>query len=181
MKIIRTEIPDILILQPDVFRDIRGFFFESWNERVFQEATSSNVRMVQDNHSLSKKGVLRGIHYQIQAAQAKLVRVVRGRVLDVAVDLRRSSATFRRWVAVELSEDDFLQLWIPAGFGHAFFTLSDEAEVLYKASDYYAPQHERCILWSDPAVGISWPAGLEPILSEKDRRGSTLDSADLFP
>ena len=181
MKAVRTDIPDVVILEPRVFGDERGFFLESWNARDFGAAVGSDVQFVQDNHSRSKRGVLRGMHYQISQPQGKLVRVVRGRVFDVAVDLRRSSATFGRWVSVELSEDSHRQMWIPAGFAHGFLVLSDWAEVLYKTTDYYAPQHERCLLWNDPDVAIDWPLPGEPVLAAKDREGLPLRRADAFP
>ena len=181
MKVIETPIPDLLVLEPRVFGDSRGFFLESWNERTFREATGVTLGFVQDNHSRSARGVLRGLHYQLQQPQGKLVRVVRGAVFDVAVDLRRSSATFGRSYCVELSEDNHRQLWIPPGFGHGFMVTSESADFLYKATDYYAPEHERCVLWNDPALGISWPIeGLTPLLSEKDRQGRPLAEAEVF-
>lgn len=180
MKVTRTEIPDVLILEPRVFGDARGFFLESYNEKVFRESTGLSVNFVQDNHSRSGKGVLRGLHYQLQQAQGKLVRVVRGSVFDVAVDVRRSSPTFGKWVGVELSEDNHRQFWVPPGFAHGFVVLSESADFLYKATDYYAPEHERCIAWNDPAIGIRWPEGVEPKLSEKDRTGATLGEAEVF-
>lgn len=180
MNVIRTEIPDVLILEPRVFGDARGFFLESFNERVFREATGVDLPFVQDNHSRSGRGVLRGLHYQLQQAQGKLVRVVRGAVFDVAVDVRRSSPTFGQWVGCELSEDNHRQFWVPPGFAHGFVVLSETADFLYKATDYYAPEHERCIAWDDPAVGIRWPEGIEPKLSEKDRRGLALAEAEVF-
>ena len=157
MKVIETAIPDLLILEPKVFGDARGFFMESFNARRFHEATGLNVDFVQDNHSRSAKGVLRGLHYQIQQAQGKLVRVVRGSVFDVAVDLRRSSPTFGQWVGVTLSEENNRQFWIPPGFAHGFLVTSDSADFLYKTTDYYAPEHERSLAWNDPAVGAQWP------------------------
>lgn len=181
MKVIETPIPDLLVLEPKVFGDARGFFLESWNERNFREATGVTLPFVQDNHSRSARGVLRGLHYQLQQSQGKLVRVVRGSVFDVAVDLRRSSPSFGRWHGVELSEVNHLQLWIPPGFGHGFLVTSESADFLYKATDYYAPQHERCVLWNDPALAISWPIeGLTPLLSDKDRQGRTLAEAEVF-
>ena len=184
MKVTPTAIPEVLILEPKVFGDARGFFFESFNERAFCEATGTNVSFVQDNHSRSAKGVLRGLHYQIQQPQGKLVRVVRGRLFDVAVDVRRSSPTFGRWVGTELSEDNHRQFWVPAGFAHGFLVLSDSADFLYKTPDYYAPQHERCIAWNDPAIGINWglaAAGIaEPLLSAKDRDAVPLAQADVY-
>ena len=181
MKVIPTSIPDVLIIEPKVFGDARGFFFESFNQRAFNEAVGQDVQFVQDNHSRSGKGVLRGLHYQVQNAQGKLVRVARGRVFDVAVDVRKGSPTFGQWAGVELSEDNHRQFWVPAGFAHGFVVLSDTADFLYKTTDYYAPAHERCITWNDPDVGIDWPlaeAGISaPILSDKDRQGASLASA----
>src|SRR5262249_23289506 len=180
MNVIRTAIPDVLILEPPVFADERGFFLESWNARAFRAEVGSDVGFVQDNHSRSRRGVLRGLHYQVVQPQGKLVRVVRGRVFDAAVDLRRSSATFGRWVGVELSGDDHRQVFVPPGFAHGFLVLSDEADVLYKTTDYYAPQHERCLIWNDPGVGIDWPLAGEPLLAAKDRAGRRLNEADTF-
>ena len=177
MKTTPTAIPDVLIFEPQVFGDARGFFFESFNQKVFQEATGLNVNFVQDNHSRSAKGVLRGLHYQIDQAQGKLVRVVRGAVFDVAVDLRKSSATFGQWVGVELSESNNRQMWVPPGFAHGFLTLSDSADFLYKTTDYYAPKFERCVAWDDPVLAIAWPlAGLTPKISAKDQAGAAMDS-----
>lgn len=181
MKAIATSMADVLILEPRVFDDGRGFFMESWNARTFQEAVGREVNFVQDNHSRSRRGVLRGLHYQVKQTQGKLVRVVRGRVFDVAVDLRQSSPTFGRWVGTELTEENKRQLWIPPGFAHGFLVLSDIADFLYKTTDYYAPEHERCVLWNDPAIGIAWPTGAEPVLSPKDRNGVPLQKAELFP
>ena len=175
-----TAIPDVLMLQPKVFGDSRGFFFESFNEQDFAQATGLNVTFVQDNHSRSAKGVLRGLHYQVQQPQGKLVRVVRGAVFDVAVDIRRSSPTFGQWVGSELSEDNHRQFWVPPGFAHGFVVLSESADFLYKTTDYYAPAHERCIAWNDPDIGIEWPVGLEPVLSAKDVSGMPLAKAELF-
>ena len=180
MKVTRTAIPEVLVLEPKVFGDARGFFLESFNEKVFREATGVAAPFVQDNHSRSARGVLRGLHYQLKQPQGKLVRVVRGAVFDVAVDVRRSSPTFGRWVGVELAEDNHCQLWVPAGFAHGFVVLSESADFLYKTTDYYAPEHERCIAWNDPAIGIEWPRGLEPTLSDKDRRGLPLADAEVF-
>lgn len=180
MNIIRTEIADVLVIEPKVFGDARGFFFESFNEKAFREATGLDVKFVQDNHSRSAKGVLRGLHYQIRQPQGKLVRVVRGAVFDVAVDLRRSSATFGRWVGMELTEDNKRQLWIPPGFAHGFLVLSDTADFLYKTTDYYAPSEERCIAWNDAEIGIRWPAELRPQLSAKDAAGGHLRDAEVF-
>jgi dTDP-4-dehydrorhamnose 3,5-epimerase len=180
MKATVTAIPEVLVLEPKVFGDARGFFYESFNQKVFKEATGLDVTFVQDNHSRSAKGVLRGIHYQVRQAQGKLVRVTSGSVFDVAVDLRRSSPTFGRWVGVELSEENKRQLWIPAGFGHGFIVTSESADFLYKATDYYAPEYERSVAWDDPDVGIAWPEGLNPLLSEKDKRGVKLSAAEVF-
>jgi dTDP-4-dehydrorhamnose 3,5-epimerase len=180
MQMIPTAISGVLILKPKVFGDERGFFFESFNEKIFGELTGIHIRFVQDNHSLSGKNILRGLHYQIQQPQGKLVRVVRGEVFDVAVDLRKHSPTFRQWVGVRLSSEDKQQLWIPAGFAHGFVTLSDYAEILYKTTDYYAPEHERCIRWDDPELNISWPIDSKPILSEKDKQGVLLQDAEVF-
>jgi dTDP-4-dehydrorhamnose 3,5-epimerase len=180
MKVISTAIPDVLVLEPKVFGDARGFFLESFNERVFREATGLDVSFVQDNHSRSARGVLRGMHYQIQQPQGKLVRVVRGTVFDVAVDLRRASPTFGRWAGVELSEDNHRQFWIPPGFAHGFLVTSDSADFLYKATDYYAPQHERSLAWDDPELGIQWPAGVTPLLSDKDRTALPLKLAEVY-
>jgi dTDP-4-dehydrorhamnose 3,5-epimerase len=180
MKVVRTAIPDVLILEPRVFPDERGFFLESWNARDFRAALGFDVTFVQDNHSRSRRGVLRGLHYQVLQSQGKLVRVVRGRVFDVAVDLRRSSAAFGRWVGVELSDDDHRQVFVPPGFAHGFLVLSDEADVLYKTTDYYAPQHEHCLIWNDPDVGIPWPLSGEPVLAAKDRAGLRLNEAETF-
>lgn len=180
MKTTRTAIPDVIELEPRVFGDERGFFYESFNQRAFAEATGVELQFVQDNHSRSTRGVLRGLHYQVKQPQGKLVRVVRGAVFDVAVDLRRSSPTFGRWVASELTEDNRRQLWVPPGFAHGFLVLSESADVLYKTTDYYAPEHERCIRWDDPEIGIDWPAGMSPRLSERDRRGEAFAAAALF-
>ena len=180
MKVIPTAIPDVLILEPNVFGDVRGFFYESFNQNVFAQATGLDVQFVQDNHSRSSKGVLRGLHYQIQQPQGKLVRVVRGAVFDVAVDIRRSSATFGQAVGLELSEENHRQLWIPPGFAHGFLVLSDRAEFLYKTTDYYAPEFERCLIWNDATIGIEWPLQNEPQLSTKDQAGLSLSQAELF-
>lgn len=180
MKIIPTNIPDVIILEPKVFGDSRGFFFESFNQQSFSKATGLDVQFVQDNHSRSTKSVLRGLHYQIQHPQGKLVRVTHGRVFDVAVDIRRSSPTFGQWEGVELNADNHRQLWVPAGFAHGFVVLSDSADFLYKTTDYYAPESERCIAWNDPAIGIDWHYDGEPQLSEKDRQGLLLKDAELF-
>ncbi len=179
MKILPTKLPGALILEPKVFGDSRGFFFESFNRRVFAEATGMELDFVQDNHSRSAKGVLRGLHYQIKQPQGKLVRVVRGAVFDVAVDLRRSSPTFGQWDGVELSEDNQRQLWIPPGFAHGFVVLSESADFLYKTTDYYAPEHERCVIWNDQDIGIDWPIRT-PQLSGKDQAGRAFAEAEVF-
>ena len=181
MKATRLAIPDVVLIEPKVFGDERGFFFESFNQKAFNEATGTNHQFVQDNHSRSAKGVLRGLHYQIQQPQGKLVRVVRGAVFDVAVDIRKSSPTFGQWVAEELSEDNHRQLWVPPGFAHGFMVLSETAEFLYKTTDYYAPHYERCIAWNDPVIGIEWPhLAQAPVLSAKDQQGVQLGDADVF-
>ncbi len=180
MKVTPTTLPGLLILEPKVFGDSRGFFMESFNARTFRELTGLDVDFVQDNHSRSGKGVLRGLHYQIQQAQGKLVRVVRGSVFDVAVDLRRGSPTFGQWEGVELSEENQRQLWIPPGFAHGFLVTSDSADFLYKTTDYYAPEHERSLLWNDPAVGVAWPLEGEPLLSAKDVAGKGLAECETF-
>jgi dTDP-4-dehydrorhamnose 3,5-epimerase len=174
VNVIKTAIPDVLIIEPEVFGDSRGFFYESFNQQAFNKSTGLDVHFVQDNHSRSTKGVLRGLHYQIQQPQGKLIRVVNGAVFDVAVDLRESSTTFSQWVGVELSEENHRQMWIPAGFAHGFLVLSERADSLYKTTDYYAPEFERCILWNDPAIGINWPVNLAPTLSDKDKAGQLL-------
>ncbi|CAJ0890339.1 dTDP-4-dehydrorhamnose 3,5-epimerase [Ralstonia mannitolilytica] len=180
LTITRTEIPEVLIIEPRVFGDARGFFLESFNQKAFVEATGLNLGFVQDNHSRSGRGVLRGIHYQLEQPQGKLVRVVSGAVFDVAVDLRKGSPTFGKWVGVELTADNHRQLWVPPGFGHGFLVLSESADFLYKTTDYYAPLHERCIKWNDPTIGIQWPdIGCEPVLSLKDQQGGLLQSAEL--
>jgi dTDP-4-dehydrorhamnose 3,5-epimerase len=181
MKVIPTSIPEVLIFEPQVFGDARGFLLESWNARRFCDAVGFDISFVQDNHSRSRRGVLRGLHYQIKQPQGKLVRVATGRVFDAAVDLRKSSPTFGRWTGAELSGDNHRQLWIPAGFAHGFLVLSDSADFLYKTTDYYAPQHERSVLWNDPAIGIDWPMDGEPTLSAKDKAGVLLRDAEVFP
>lgn len=180
MKAIQTAIPDLLIIEPKVFGDDRGFFYESYNRRQFAELTGRDVDFVQDNHSRSVKGVLRGLHYQIQHPQAKLVRVVQGAVLDVAVDIRKSSPTFGQHVAVELSDVNRRIFWIPEGFAHGFVVLSDTAEFLYKTTDYWAPEFERSIRWNDPAIGIDWRMQGEPALSAKDQQAKLLAEAEHF-
>ncbi len=181
MKIFPTTIPEVLVLEPKVFKDSRGFFFESYNHAAFAEATRLDVEFVQDNHSRSVKGVLRGLHYQIDHPQGKLVRVAAGAIFDVAVDLRANSPTFARWVGVELSADNFRQIWVPPGFAHGFLVLSESADVIYKTTDYYWPAHERCLRWDDEQVGVAWPlAGTQPLLSAKDLAGQGLDNAERF-
>ena len=180
MKVISTEIPDVLIIEPKVYGDERGFFFESFNKIIFGEETGITADFVQDNHSKSAKGVLRGLHYQIKQPQGKLVRVVSGKVLDVAVDIRKSSSTFGHWVGIELSAENKRQLWVPAGFAHGFVVLSDSAEFLYKTTDYYSPEFERCIRWDDTELSIDWQYIGEPLVSDKDARGVSFKEADLF-
>lgn len=180
MQFIKTKIPDVLIFEPKVFGDDRGFFYESFNGKAFLEATGHETQFVQDNHSKSAKNVLRGLHYQIQQPQGKLVRVAVGEVFDVAVDLRRHSEYFGQWVGVHLSAENKRQLWVPPGFGHGFLVLSDSAEFLYKTTDYYAPAYERSIVWNDPDLGIEWPIDEDPILSGKDLAGSKFKDADVF-
>ena len=181
MNVIRTAIPEVVLIEPKVFGDARGFFFESFNQKAFNDATGTNHQFVQDNHSRSAQGVLRGLHYQIQQPQGKLVRVVRGAVIDVAVDIRKSSPTFGQRVAEELSEDNHRQLWVPPGFAHGFVVLSEMAEFLYKTTDYYAPAFERCIAWDDPTLAIDWKlSGRQPLLSAKDAQGLPLATAELF-
>ena len=181
MQITPLTIPDVLLLTPKVFGDERGFFYESFNQQVFEDITGLTRNFVQDNHSKSQKGVLRGLHYQLPPkAQGKLVRVVQGEVFDVAVDIRQGSPTFGKWVGALLSADNKQQLWIPEGFAHGFVTLSETAEFLYKTTDYYAPEHERCIAWNDSQIGIEWPCEQSPLLSDKDKLGVSLNSAELF-
>lgn len=184
MQRIPTTIPDVCILEPKVFGDARGFFMESWNRRTFA-ALGLDLDFVQDNHSRSRKGVLRGLHYQIVEPQGKLVRVVDGAVFDVAVDLRKSSPTFGQWAGVVLSAENQRMFWVPPGFAHGFLTLSDSADFLYKATEYYAPAHERSVLWNDPAIGIDWPlaalGGMEPLLAAKDAAGIPLKDAETYP
>ena len=178
MNIIETTLPEVLIIEPKVFGDARGFFFESFNQRDFDAATGTHYSFVQDNHSRSRKGVLRGLHYQIQQPQGKLVRVVRGAVFDVAVDIRKDSPTHGQWVGEILSAENKKQLWIPAGLAHGFVVLSETAEFLYKTTDYYAPQHERCIAWNDPDLAIDWPIDGQPLLSAKDAAGAAFREAE---
>lgn len=180
MQAIKTTIPEVVLFEPKVFGDARGFFYESFNENAFFEATGLRPRFVQDNHSKSSKHVLRGLHYQIQQPQGKLVRVTQGEVFDVAVDLRSNSPTFGQWVGEILSEENKKMLWIPEGFAHGFLVLSDTAEFLYKTTDFYAPQHERCILWNDPELSIDWPLTEQPALSVKDAQGELFAEADKF-
>ena len=180
MKVVQTDLPGVLLLEPRVFSDNRGFFFESYNRRAFREATGVDADFVQDNHSHSTRGVLRGIHYQVRQAQGKLIRVVNGEVFDVAVDLRRSSATFGKWAGFHLSAPNNRMAWIPVGYGHAYLALSERVDVVYKTTDYYAPQHERTVLWNDPAIGIQWPLEGKPILNAKDERGALLKHAEVF-
>lgn len=181
MKVIPTPIEGLLVIEPTVFGDDRGFFYESFNARRFEELTGVRTAFVQDNHSRSAKGVLRGLHYQVEQAQGKLVRVTTGAVFDVAVDLRKSSPTFGQWYGLELSAENKRQLWIPPGFGHGFVVTSEVAEFLYKTTDYYAPAHERSVIWNDPAIGIDWPLDGEPLLSAKDKAGLPLAEAEVFP
>lgn len=180
MQVVQTAIAEVLILEPQVFGDERGFFFESFNQQKFEALTGIKTDFVQDNHSKSAVNVLRGLHYQIQQPQGKLVRVVAGEVFDVAVDLRRQSATFGKWVGVVLSAENKRQLWVPPGFAHGFLVLKEGTEFLYKTTDYYAPQHERCIRWDDPEIGIEWPLSGDPALSAKDRLGLDFSKADVF-
>lgn len=180
MKVTKTAIPEVMIFEPKVFGDERGFFFESFNAQNFQDATGLDVTFVQDNHSRSVKNVLRGLHYQIQQPQGKLVRVATGEVFDVAVDIRKNSPTFGQWVGEHLSAENKKQLWVPAGFAHGFVVLSEVAEFLYKTTDYYAPEHERSIRWDDSEIGIDWPLSEEPTLSPKDLLGTTFSDAELL-
>jgi dTDP-4-dehydrorhamnose 3,5-epimerase len=181
VKVTPTRLAEVLLIDPVVFGDDRGFFLESYNQKVFVRETGLNPEFVQDNHSRSAKGVLRGLHYQIQQPQGKLVRVVRGAAFDVVVDLRRSSPRFGQWAGVELSEQNKRELWVPAGFAHGFLALAEPTELLYKSTDYYAPRHERCLAWNDPALNIAWPLdGRQPLLSAKDAQGVLLDSAETF-
>jgi len=181
MKVTPGALPEVLMLEPRVFGDERGFFLESYNQRVFREATGVDADFVQDNHSRSARNVLRGLHYQLKQAQGKLVRVVAGEVFDVVVDLRRSSPRFGRWMGLHLSAENKRMLWIPGGFAHGFLVLKEATEVLYKATDYYAPEHERCVVWNDPDIAIDWPLAGVPLVSEKDGRGVALKLAESFP
>ena len=180
MQVIQTAIPEVLIIEPQVYGDERGFFFESFNQQKFEALTGVKTDFVQDNHSRSAANVLRGLHYQIQQPQGKLVRVVAGEVFDVAVDLRRQSATFGKWVGVNLSAENKRQLWVPAGFAHGFLVLKEGTEFLYKTTDYYAPQYERCIRWNDLEIGIEWPLAADPVLSAKDQLGLDFSQAEVF-
>ena len=181
LTIVKSEIPGVLVIEPEVFGDDRGFFYESYNERAFRDALGLSVHFVQDNHSRSARNVLRGLHYQIRQPQGKLVRVTAGEIYDVAVDIRRSSPTFGKWTAAVLSATNRKMCWVPAGFAHGFLVTSDHAEVQYKTTDYYAPEHERCIAWNDRDLAISWPLKGEPVLSPKDRAGLPLKDAEVFP
>ncbi|MBT2298862.1 dTDP-4-dehydrorhamnose 3,5-epimerase [Variovorax paradoxus] len=181
MKVTPTAIPDVLVLEPKVFGDARGFFMESFNQKVFDEAVGRHVEFVQDNHSRSARGVLRGLHYQIEQPQGKLVRVTSGAVFDVAVDIRKSSKTIGQWVGVELTAENHRQLWVPEGFAHGFLVVSESVDFMYKTTDYYAPAHERAIRWDDVRLGVRWPdTGVAPQLSAKDQLASMLDDAELF-
>ena len=180
MNAVSMNIPDVWLLEPKVFGDRRGFFFESYNQKVFEEKVGLTTDFVQDNHSRSAQNVLRGLHYQIKQPQGKLVRTVLGTIYDVAVDLRKSSPTFGQWVGMELSEENKRQFWVPAGFAHGFLVLSQFAEVLYKTTDYYAPEYERSILWNDPDLAIAWPLKGEPLLSQKDKAGVLFKDAEVF-
>lgn len=181
MKVTATEIPEVLVIEPQVYGDHRGFFMESFNQQRFEDKTEVASQFVQDNHSRSKGGILRGLHYQIQSPQGKLLRVINGEIFDVAVDIRRGSPTFGQWVSVVLSAENHRQLWVPEGFAHGFYVMSDSADVLYKTTSYYAPEHERTIIWNDEDLGIAWPIGdQEPVLSAKDQKGSSLKVAEVF-
>ena len=181
MQVIPSELPGVLILEPKVFGDERGFFYESFNARAFEQATGLKREFVQDNHSCSQRGVLRGLHYQVRQAQGKLVRVTAGEVFDMVVDLRRGSPSFGQWLGVHLSAENKRQLWVPEGFAHGFLVLSEVAEFLYKTTDYYAPEHERCIRWDDPSLAIDWPLDAPPQLSVKDQAGIAFLDAEVFP
>ena len=181
MRVIPCAIPEVLILEPKVYGDDRGFFLESYNQQILAELAGITQQFVQDNHSRSVKGVLRGLHYQIKEPQGKLVRVIAGEVFDVAVDIRRSSPTFGKWVGVRLSAESKRQLWIPVGFAHGFLVLSESADCLYKATNYWNAEHERCIIWNDPDLAIEWPSEGQPILSGKDQKGVRLKEAEVFP
>lgn len=180
IKIRPTAIPEVLLVEPSVYSDERGFFLESWSSREFEKIIGASIQFVQDNHSRSMRNVLRGLHYQVKRPQGKLISVTWGRIFDVAVDLRKSSSTFGRWIGTELSDDNHQQLWIPPGFAHGFWILSDHADVVYKVTDYYAPQYERCLLWNDPTVCIDWPKHGPPNLSIKDRNGVRFSLLEVF-
>ena len=180
MKATPTAIPDVIVIEPNVFDDDRGFFFESYNEKVFSELIGVKPNFVQDNHSRSERNVLRGLHYQIKQPQGKLVRVIEGEVFDVAVDLRKKSPTFGKWVGERLSAQNKKQLWVPGGFAHGFVVLSEQAGFLYKTTNYYAPEYERCIRWDDTDIGVQWPEGIMPILSNKDAKGVSFSAAEVF-
>ena len=180
MKVTQTSIPDVLIFEPDAYGDERGFFYESFNQKTFASLTGLDVSFVQDNHSKSQQGVLRGLHYQIKQPQGKLVRVVKGEVFDVVVDLRQSSASFGQWEGITLSAQNFKQIWVPEGFAHGFLALSETAEFLYKTTDFYAPEYERCIKWNDPELAINWPQSLEIQVSDKDTQGTAFTEAEYF-
>ena len=181
LKIVKSEIPEVPVIEPKVFGDDRGFFYESYNERAFAAAIGASVHFVQDNHSRSARNVLRGLHYQIRQPQGKLIRVTAGEIYDVAVDIRRASLTFGKWTAAVLSASNRKMCWVPPGFAHGFLVVSDHAEVQYKTTDYWAPQHERCIIWNDRDLAISWPIKGEPVLSQKDRAGRSFRDAEVFP
>jgi dTDP-4-dehydrorhamnose 3,5-epimerase len=181
VKVVRTALSGVVVLEPRVFGDARGFFFESWNRRAFAEAIGGDVDFVQDNHSASERNVLRGLHYQVRQAQGKLVRSLAGEVYDVVVDLRRSSPTFGKWIGERLSAENHRMLWVPPGFAHGFLVLSERAEFLYKTTDYYAPEHERSLLWNDPALGIEWPLAGAPLLKPRDAAGTPLAEAETYP
>jgi dTDP-4-dehydrorhamnose 3,5-epimerase len=180
VKVVATDLPGVLIIEPKVFGDERGFFYESYNERDFREKTGLDVRFVQDNHSRSARGVLRGLHYQIQQPQGKLVRATAGAVYDVVVDVRKSSPTFGKWLGVELSAENKRIVWVPPGYAHGFVVTSDYAEFMYKTTEYWAPEHERCIIWNDPDIGIDWPVKSAPVLAAKDRMGKRLADAEVY-
>ena len=182
MKVVDTRIPDVKIIEPNVFGDSRGYFMETWSEKNFSDLIPEEIAFVQDNHSRSQQGILRGLHYQIENTQGKLVRVVTGKVFDVAVDIRKDSPTFGQWVGVELSEENHRMLWVPPRFAHGFYVMSEQADFLYKCTDIYAPEHERCISWNDAEIGIEWPLvdNQQPSLSEKDQQGLSLSNAEVF-
>lgn len=180
MKIVKTNFPDVFIFEPKVYGDARGFFYESYNERIFEEAIGKKVNFVQDNHSLSSKGVLRGLHYQVQNPQGKLVRVTKGAVFDVVVDIRKNSKTFAQWQGFYLNDENKHILWVPEGYAHGFLTLSDQAEFLYKVTDFWYPEHERTIIWNDPTINISWPYVEDIIVSKKDKKGTLINNSDVF-